>query len=273
MPLITKPEFIKLLSSYSQGNQNYIGMGNPNSDTLLVGSEKALDSTKEAEAPILNHELTLNFRHWFDIYMSYNSLNNPLDNMLLTRKGDLHSFNPFNPLLFKPTANLVGKHAGHTYAGITRLFNHYEDINGYTKTSLYDTSFAGSTFSRLFMTELSDRPAKNQTNAKFDLNSFFASDRYHFLVGSEGDYYRSFNNVIIYCGCNINYVGRKDSPESLKIIQIFNPSLSHGDLTTIPTGTTNLEIYKNGTGAKVILCRHLSSAFGHRVASVLANQL
>jgi hypothetical protein len=66
-------------------------------------------------------------------------------------------------------------------------------------------------------------------------------------------------------------VGSINSIERLKIIQIFNPTLTHLDYTNINIGNTSLDIYENGNGSKVILCRHFSSGFSNQDAQVLAN--
>lgn len=275
MPLINKPEFIELLNStflraLNENKENfYVGMGNPNADILLIGSEKALDSSDAKYAPTLRHELELNKDHWIDLLDNYNHLENPFDLNLLNRNPPLNRFNPFNPLFLEQTANIVGNRAGHTYAGMKRLINSVHNQN----FDLYTNDFTSNVFSKIFISELSTKTALNQNDANFNLEKFLASDRYNFLTTTASNFYQSFKTVVIYCGLKDKYVGRKGKENRLKVIQIFNPTLSHMDLITIATTSSPIEIYSNGLGSKVILCRHFSGGFGNDMAQALANQI
>jgi hypothetical protein len=276
MPLINKPEFIELLNSnflrtLNENKENfYVGMGNPNADILLIGSEKAINPLDLNYGPILKHELELNIDHWIDLLDNYNHLENPFDLNLLNRNPPpLNGFNPFNPLFLEQTAKIVGNRSGHTYAGMMRLINSvYNQIFG-----LYTNDFTSNAFSKIFISELSTKTALNQNAAKFNLTNFLASDRYNFLTTTASNFYRNFKTIVIYCGRNNKYVGKLGTENRLKVIQIFNPTLSHMDLINIETTSSPIQIYNNGLGSKVILCRHLAAGFGNNMAQVLAKHI
>ena len=284
MPLITKKSFIDLIThlnskafSVDADKQNhYVGMGNPNSDLLLVGNEMALDSSHSIHSSIFRHECTLNIEHWYDIIAHYNHLINPFDPILLKRIAPLTGFNPFNPLLFSLTRSIVlGKH-GHTYYGMERLINHFEKIDGFTQTNIEETiNWIICSFSKFFITELNINPSKTSSTSKFNVKDFVGtnktskpSKRYNFINKGDLDFYKSFKTVIIYAGSKLNYVGKVASIEREKIIQIFNPKLSNSNLKSSPSG---IKFYDCGTGARVIISRHFSSGFGHTTAKDLAS--
>ena len=275
MPLINRQEFVELLNSnflrdLNENKENfYVGMGNPNADTLLIGSEKALNPLDARYAPILRHELELNIDHWIDLLDNYNHLENPFDANLLNRNPPLNRFNPFNPLFLEQTANIVGNKAGHTYAGMNRLINRVHNQN----FGLYTNDFTSNVFSKIFISELSTKTALNQNAAKFKLANFLASDRYNFLTTTASNFYRSFKTVVIYCGLNNQYVGKIGDENRLRVIQIFNPTLLLSDLIRIETPSSRIEIYNNGMGSKVILCRHLAAGFSNDMAQVVANHI
>ena len=275
MPLIYKPEFVELLNSnflrdLNENKENfYVGMGNPNADILLIGSEKALNSLDPNYGPILRHELELNIDHWIDLLDNYNHLENPFDLNLLNRNPPLNRFNPFNPLFLEQTANIVGNRAGHTYAGMKRLIKIVYNQN----LDLYTNNYNLNVYSQIFISELSTKTALNQNAAKFKLANFLASDRYNFLTTTASNFYRRFKTVVVYCGLNNKYVGKTGTENRLRVIQIFNPTLSHMDLITIATTSSPIEIYSNGLGSKVILCRHFAAGFGNDMAQVLANHI
>ena len=81
MPLINKPSFLNLITALAaelaavgfdplvdienpdmvpEHLNPYVGMGNPDSDILMVGTEKALNAANPAHFAILTHELSLN---------------------------------------------------------------------------------------------------------------------------------------------------------------------------------------------------------------------
>ena len=273
--MINKNSFINLLTRIENNQSNpYIGMGNPDSDTLFVGSEKALDENNPVYTSILEHELFLNYNHWKDIVNNFGALTDPFDNILLERSIPLSGFNPFNPLLFRTTAQIVqAAGAGHTYYGLQRLLNSYEVRNSSPLSTLFNPIFSENTFSKCFITEISASPALQQTEANFKLSDFFNSDRYNFMTGSGSEFYQDFKKIVIYCGRNNRYVGKPDSNSRLKILQIFNPSIHHNHRRVVSENGVNFDVYENGAGAKLILCRHFSSGFGHVQANEIANEM
>lgn len=288
MPLINKPSFLNLITALAaelaavgfdplvdienpdmvpEHLNPYVGMGNPDSDILMVGTEKALNAANPAHFAILTHELSLNVPHWNDLMVHHNHLIQPFDPNLLLRVAPFNGFNPFSPILLAATHHLVFGHHGHTYYGLQRLLNHYEEIHGQAATNAFEnTNFIDSSFSKCFITEISANPAVNLNEARFNIGQFFARNRYFFMTTQAADFYQSFRTVVIYAGKNERYVGKEGTLNRLQIIRIFNPTLTHADINTLPTHV----YYDNGLGSRVILCRHLSSGFGYETAHNIA---
>lgn len=268
MPLINKPSFDGLITNLTAKDSTpYVGMGNPDSKILLVGSEKALNTNNPNENTIIEHELNLNVAHWNNVLRNYNHLDTPFNPLLLERPHPFTGFNPFSPLLFEITRDKVRGQGGHTYYGMQRLLNHYEEIHNIPQTRILEVNnFNNSTFSRCFITEISTKPAKNQKKAAFKLNDFFMGERYHFMTNEAASFYQSFSTVVIYAGKNRKYVGQEGTANRLDIIRIFNPTLEHAHIHHM----ANHVYYDNGKGARVILCRHFAAGFGYAEAHEIA---
>lgn len=288
MPLITKKSFIDLFpkgdcseqpEGYDAENFPYIGMGNPDSKLLLVGAEKALDHTNPLLLPIFKHELILNYSHWCDIVNNHLSKTAPFDSILLSRGGVLNDFNPFSPLLFPATITRVRSRGRHTYRKMEIIINWIlSHICGLPATSIWEhrpSHYSNSTFSKCFITELSDIPALK--NKKFDYPIFNISPRGKKMIsGKLGLFYQDFEKIVIY---NKSYCGSRGSIQRDEIIKIFNPSLIEiRDFNPIKS-TPYCDVYtpKSG-GAEVFICDQLTSrrfnanetlqAFGDIIGSI-----
>lgn len=260
MPLIQKNSFLNLIKKNTL--EEYIGMGNPNSNILLVGSEKAFNV--DNQPLIAHHELNFNYEHWKNIVHHYNHLTDPYDNLLLTRPYPLDGFNPFNPLFLLDTRCIVMPRGGHTYHKIKRLINHFQGIHHHPDTYIDPTLPEGdvfdfNTFSKCFITDLSSTPATNQKKANFKLDEFLKSKRYDFLLNHASSFYQDFKTTILYFGKNENYIGRVNSDQRLSVLRIFNPSVTHGDRIIEHVGGFDFECYIPKSGSKIILSYHVTN--------------
>ena len=267
---IGNQEFIQLINSIQNyGPDYYVGMGNPDSEILLVGSEKALNITQQPDIAIAEHELYQNHNHWRDILNNYHHpLINPFEPMLMERMAPLSGFNPFNPLLFTPTADRVMGKAGHTYYGMQRLINAYQIQNGNPPLNIFNIAFEQNTFSKVFLTELSATPASNQGVANFNLDQFLQSPRYNFLThDTTYNFFSTFRTVVLYFGRNNTYAGNLGTEQRLQIARIFNRNLSHLHGQVI--AANNVEVYISDTCPRVVFCRHLSQGFSREAANAI----
>ncbi len=267
MPIINKPSFIELINSINNltiQNEDrpayYLGMGNPNSDILIVGKEKALDLNDEVYYPIINHESLLNINHWTDLIQNYNNLEDPFHNILLQRIGNLNGFNPFSPLLFPQIANIVHHNGGHTYQKISYLISLV-----YPVTNLFENIlFENSIFSKFFLTEINHTPALN--NANFNLTNFMNGPRYNFMSAS--DFYKSFRIVIVHVGLNSpKYIGSRFSVGRYQLLRsLFNKNLENNpqtlNLGENNNGQIQADLYTADVGANIIVCNQLSGSAG-----------
>lgn len=215
-------------TEYKPSEFPYIGLGNPDSNILFVGSEKK----SELSLPIiLQHELILNFHHWFNIVLNHNNISDPFHPRLKLRGGQLNHFNPFSPLTLDETCYAVFSAGNHTYKRIQTIINAILVTHSLPKKSIFNISpkrYQDSVFSKCFLTELSDIPLPKQ-NGRWDFEEFKNSPRgTQIRYGKLGKYYRSFNKVVIYAGRN--YTGEIGTNQREEIIQLFNPSLSNNDI-------------------------------------------
>ncbi len=270
MTLIRNKKFKTLVNSIANYTQEkYLGMGNPDSKILLVGSEKALSPTHEEDMIIRNHELLNNHYQWYDIINHYNYLTDNFDSVILKRG---HAFNPFNPLLLALIANRVRGKSGHTYYGMQRLINAYQALNYDPDLRIFSPAFHQNTFSKIFITELSIKTARNQKAANFNLDEFLRSERYSFLIENMTyQFFSTFKTIILYFGKNIRYIGNPETAKRLQIINIFNRSLYHSNRTIYRHEQKTIEVYQGLKGPKIVLCRHLSAGFGMNEALLTAH--
>lgn len=243
---------------------DYIGMGNPDADILLVGREKALDPDKPHDRPIILHELLLNHPHWYDIVVNHTNTGSH-DPALLQRPHPLTDFSPYNPLLFQDTRDRVARKGSHTYRrmwlavnrgaiahqlrGLSRMNNHQQE------------AWSWGLFDKVFITELSIQVARSSSKVRFKLKEWLQSPRYRFMAGMAAPFYRGFEKVVIYAGVNEqDYVGAPGSRERLALVQIFNPSLTHNHMHFRANGM--VQEYANGFGARVLITQSLFMHMG-----------
>ncbi|MBK9288862.1 MAG: hypothetical protein IPN38_14530 [Flavobacteriales bacterium] len=108
------------------GANDYIGMGNPDADVLLVGCEKALEEEQEPMRSIWAHEFLYNQEHWSDIVKHHTGTDHSVIHPCSCDPDKLAGFTPYSPILFAPTASIVKRRGGHTYRGMERLVSAYE---------------------------------------------------------------------------------------------------------------------------------------------------
>jgi hypothetical protein len=310
MPLINNVDFIKLVNCLCKSQpipieEFYIGMGNPDSEILVVGQEKALSnggkilSNDEIQqlfalhglgllqrrhlpdnfsATIYNQECSLNVEHWCDIINNYQGLIDPLDQVLSTRLHPFTNFNPFQPLIYSPTWRIVNGRHGHYYYGLQRLINAYGGLQvpPYTTRIIPATPWVESTFSKCFITELSVIAARNTREASFSFENWKKSTRFKFLSGEtqcNSNFFRGFKNVIIAAGAR--YVGEVGTPQREAIIQLFNPHLLNvhcnaiGPNPGVP-GIDYMYDFEGNTGSRVVITRNLAAGFGNARANHVA---
>jgi hypothetical protein len=237
----------------------YIGLGNPDAKVLFVGSEKAFNPEI---SPVINmHELFLNYAHWDDIIENYNGkLVDTLHPILKLRNNALKGFNPYSPLTLDETCYDVYNAGSHTYKKLEKIINSILlTFHSLPPTSIFQTSpkqQLGSAFNYCFLTDISDLPKKRQNEGDaFSFDDFVNSPRYHHLSAAIGDFYRSFQKIVIYAGNTC--VGNRNTDLRLQMIRIFNPNLNHDNLVTPPNPV--FDKYDCGIGAELIICNQLTS--------------
>lgn len=271
MPLILNKSFTSLINhleatiTQDEAPIHYVGMGNPDSEVLIVGKEIALDKKNPDDAGIMLHELDQNIKHWYDIISNYSHLHNSFDPNLLTRKVPLNGFNPFSPMLFTPTAARVIPRKRHTYYIIERLIS---------KGSIGELFHeASSTFHHCFLTEISHIPHRN--NADYNPLSTESIKRLNFIQSSP--FFKSFKTVIIHVGVNNkNYIGARGTIERYeKIRTLFNAGIINKPTTVLLDKQKDgkeiqADIFINpDEESKIIVCNQLSGSAGWTNESIV----
>jgi hypothetical protein len=251
---------------------DYIGMGNPDADILLVGREKALDPDEPHDRPIILHELLLNHPHWYDIVVNHPNKGSH-DAALLQRPHPFTDFSPYNPLLFQDTRHRVARKGSHTYRRMWLTVNRgatAHQLRGLSRmNNQQQEAWSWGLFDKVFITELSIQVARksNEAPTPFRLTEWLQSARYRFMSRMAAAFYRRFKTVVIYAGVNdtgVKYVGAPGSPERLALVQIFNPSLTHNHMHLRANGM--VQEYANGSGARVLITPTLFMQVGVRSA-------
>jgi hypothetical protein len=231
------------LDEYDPIEQPYVGLGNPDANLLFVGSEKK----EEVEFPIIYlQEFIYNYCHWSDLahdnsYPGYYDALHPelklrghgpdYSKVRLTGPS-LDHFNPFSPLTLDETCYTVYNQEDHIYKRIETIINGILlTFHSLPPKSIFNISpykYDESIFSKCFLTELSDNPM-SILNGKWDFDKFKTSPRGKQMKdGNLGNFYRSFNKVVIYAGKD--YTGEVGSLQRAEIIRLFNPNLINNDI-------------------------------------------
>jgi hypothetical protein len=253
---------------------DYIGMGNPDADILLVGREKALDPANPLYWPIIAHELLLNHAHWRDIVLHHRAVPRR-DVALLRRAQPFTGFSPYNPLLFPLTWQLVSARGAHTYRRMWLAVNEGAlppQVAGLAQMDqAAREAWQWMLFDKVFITELNMKVALNAAKAQFDLRKWLGGPRHQFMAGLAAPFYQRFKTVVIYAGVNNRrYVGAPGTPQRLALVKLFNPTLTHADLVVLHPLGLHVEQYANEHGARVLLTPSLFMHVG--VDSALAIQ-
>jgi hypothetical protein len=207
---------------YKLANPFYVGFGNPESDILFIGKEKAFNITQNPES-FLNE-----------------SINNLLQWEALTEKKELN-FNPKNPVSFyqmKYKHKIKGRDTWGFYKNLTEKLVSEND----NTLKLEDDTF----FNYCFTTEINHIPSKKTSNEQS------INQRVEFLKNE--DFFKSFKYVIVGAKGSVsideikNIFGQSSNETTVE--------LGNNKRTTFCIDI--LEYPKQ----KIILCNQLSGATG-----------
>lgn len=216
-------------------NPFYIGFGNPNSDILFVGKEKAFDISKSPELFI--RESINNTLHWTSIYQ---------DNQYELNHAEIFENLGFNP--FFPKANNIKKFPPrHTWGIYSTIVNGIHNTNFLLNESI---DFQNSFFSNCFMTEINHVPSRyskgmrmSQTRQNFFVNDFYTSFTKIF-IGAKGyltiDEIKILFNIDTYNnGIDIELGRNKQRVITAKIFEDNNRKIVYCNQLSGAAGWTN----------------------------------
>lgn len=153
-----------------KANPFFIGFGNPNSNILFFGKEKAFD---EKDKALLFRESINNGKEWLE-----NIKSAPLTKEDVTiKEGFISSFYPYSSI----------NKSGHTWSKYQKLVNLILE-----KQNTINNEF----FFDCFISEINANPSKLSK-----IKHFKDEDRLNFL---KSDFYNSFKIVILACGDYLN---------------------------------------------------------------------
>lgn len=213
-------------------NPFYIGFGNPNSEILFVGKEKAFDISNSPELFI--RESINNTLHWTSIYQNNQyEINHPeiFENL---------GFNPFFPKAYN-TKKIPPRHTWGIYSTI---------VNGIYNTNLMlneSIDFQNSFFSRCFTTELNHIPSTYSRGLRMS-----QTRKTYFM----NDFYRSFTKIFIGATGYLTI----DELKTLFNIQQNNVGI---DITLGRNNKREITAkYFEDKNRKIVYCNQLSGAAG-----------
>lgn len=210
-------------------NPYFIGFGNPQSDVLIIGKEKAIDVLNKPKT-FLNESIN-NTLHW---------------KAIIDKDNDkLNGFNPRDPY------SLPKYDKRKTWGFCYKLLKEIDEKN--QSDNNYQSS-RENLFERCFMTELNHNPSKKSGNFKGS-----SSDRRIFL---EDPFFKTFSKIIIGARSKKNnYITVSE------IKDIFNVEIKHLD-KEIGDGLRIDSFQSNDGNRKVFFCKQLSQGSNWRNGNV-----
>ena len=211
----------------SLSNPFYIGFGNPNSDILFLGKEKAFDITNSPN--LFFHESINNNKQWEEI-IEDNSCNDLV-------------FNPLFPQLYHKVKNNHRIKARDTWGMYCEVVKGIKRNNPEIRSNT--ENWEDNFFNHCFTTEVNHIPSKYSSHFKSTLN------RGELL---REPFFKSFKYVII---------GAIGSIEQKEIEKIFGSDLliETVEIGENKRGKIEIKVLKNES-QKIILCNQLSGAAG-----------
>jgi hypothetical protein len=223
--------YVKLINVeeiYKLSNPFYIGAGNPNSNILFLGKEKAFDIVQRPE--LLIKESVNNILHWNYIQ------NNPNADDLLNSLG----YNPLFPRGYH-NQNLRPRHTWGLYSQIIAGLENKDKKELFEETN----NLTNSLFNYCFTSELNHIPSKYSQGRK--------------LIGARKEllknkFFRRFNKII---------VGAKGYVELNELTELLGTSAVFKEITL---GRNNGRVIKAflciDNQRKIIYCDQLSGSAG-----------
>ena len=209
-------------------NPYYIGYGNPNSEILFLGKEKAFNINNNPD--LFLHESINNNKQWEYL------IKNPHVNDL--------KFSPLYPQLYfenkNPDYKIKKNHTWGMYCELIKAITAKSDIT--TSSKILENNF----FHHCFTTEVNHIPSKYSSHIK-------SSALRHELL--QHAFYKSFKYVII------GAIGSISPPQ---IKSIFDIETESEKIQISKEGSKRvrfIEVFKNES-QKIILCNQLSGAAG-----------
>lgn len=216
-------------------NPYYIGFGNPKSEILFIGKEKAFDLCKSTD---------LFFKESIDNTYQWKNLNNQIEPINHTKFFNEFGFNPQFPTM-ENYGNIKKRGTWGMYAEIvSKLYAlNADDIRNTDKNS-----FKNSFYNYCFSTEINFIPSKYSNNKKL------INIREPLL---QNEFYKGFSKIII---------GAKSSVSQEKVSSLFklDGEFNEEDLGEIGKKRKRMQkIFKWKKGSQtVIICDQLSGAAG-----------
>lgn len=224
-------------------NPYFIGYGNPNSEVLIIGKEKAFDVCSNPELLFL--ESISNVSQWKKI----------IDNKTRRENSVELIFDPRFPRGYHTKANKKS----HTWNKYSLFLSKFIEEDKTNQTLFDETqNRLNSLFNYCFCTELNSIPSKKTKNIST------SQDRRKFL---SNEFYKDFKYVLI---AGVSTFGKRRSQQEEEIEKIYNAKFK--DSITLGTYGQNksrkANIYKSGKQI-IVTCAQLSGSAGWKTEHIL----
>jgi hypothetical protein len=224
----------------------YVGMGNPNSNILIVGKEIALD--KDSQNPVIEKTVLKNAEDWMI------NINNP--NMSIENCEDNSKIEKFNPLCPYKGMKKQQQKPGATWRKYQLL---YENLTA-CKSDEYTYNNGA------FITEMNQIPSKYSAQQDKQLRAESIKKRESLFLAS--DFIQDFPIVIVACG----HYPKENGVDLCKIFNVDFSGPVHAD--NDPKQWYNLHFSKKGDKPKVLIhTRQLSSSVSGKLIEMIADEI
>lgn len=234
------PKDIKELSKFS--NPYYVGFGNPDSDILFLGKEKAFNITDNPD--LFLFESIDNILHWETIQKA----------KIFDPKIKFYETSDFNPIFprLHHNSKFSKRHTWGVYAQIISLLRQLDHSTLINETDNYEQSL----FKHCFMSEINHIPSKYSYG-----NKKINDERKAFL---SNDFYKGFKYVFI--GAN-GYITQSEL-ENIFEAKTINQNYKVGEIGTKEKRTLSVDILKSEKQT-IVLSGQLSGAGGWTTESIV----
>lgn len=232
---------------YSQ----YIGLGNPNSNILIIGHELGFESSKPFPMRATKHWTCPypNTNYYKMLHLNEVILNYNLWLTKISGHSIIPNCNVQDPEFPPSFCNLFNKEKirSHTWGLINQIISFHESFPFHFNAVNLSDSF----FQHCFLTELNLVPASKSAHVKKNYEA--VSDRFNYLLSTS--FYQDFQTIIFSCATYLKTCIPDYQSKIKEAYGVTNTPISH-----YPNIRNIKQVFTNESGKKIIVTNQLSGS-------------